>query len=51
MKKYVSLLMVVLYTASYAQERKVNTDFELELEAEYRYFPEKGAFEGQNISL
>ena len=47
MKKYVSLLMVVLYTASYAQERKVNTDFELELEAEYRYFPEKGAFEGQ----
>ncbi len=31
----------------YGQEKKINDNFELELEAEYRYFPNEGAFEGQ----
>ncbi len=47
MKKYVSIFAVFLCVVSYGQEKKVNDDFELELEAEYRYFPNEAAFEGQ----
>jgi hypothetical protein len=48
--KYKNLLTICfLFFAAfgYTQEKKVTHDFSLEVEGEYRFFFEKGAFEGQ----
>ena len=42
-----NILIFFFVAICYGQEEKVVHDFELELEAEYRYFVEEGAFEGQ----
>ncbi len=47
MRIYISIVFILIFILSYGQEKKVNDDFELELEAEYRYFPNEAAFEGQ----
>jgi len=47
MRIQISTLFTFISLIGYGQEKKVTDDFELELEAEYRYFPNDAAFEGQ----
>lgn len=47
MNKCITILVLLIFVHGYGQEKKLTHNFELELEAEYRYFPNKGLFEGQ----
>ncbi|GGD04075.1 hypothetical protein [Hyunsoonleella pacifica] len=47
MKLLVNLLFILTTALIFGQEEKIEDDFELELEVEYRYFPDEVAFQGQ----
>ncbi|MEM6813780.1 MAG: hypothetical protein AAF600_05230 [Bacteroidota bacterium] len=47
MRIRLNLLFFLFISIGHSQEEKVTRDFELTMEAEYRYFPKDAAFEGQ----
>ncbi len=46
-RRTTSLLAILITLISFAQENKVEQNFEVEIGAEYRFFPDKGQFKNQ----